>query len=129
MKRKAFKIDQDKHKKVQFYVDADNAEAILQFVFEEKVDKEFKEIRTLLKDNLRNREKYCKVEVSSKAKGMYELRFTRQRNDRIYCKEITSVKARIIIMVELFRGKKSQDIPKRIKGRIETMGGYEYEIN
>ena len=57
------------------------------------------------------------------------MRVTRQRNDRIYCKEITSVKARIIIMVELFRGKKSQDIPKRIKGRIETMGGYEYEIN
>ncbi len=31
-------------------------------------------------------------------------------------------------MVELFEGKKSQDIPKKIKSRIETMGGYEYEI-
>ena len=31
-------------------------------------------------------------------------------------------------MCELFEGKKSQDIPKKIKSRIETIGTYEYEF-
>lgn len=33
-----------------------------------------------------------------------------------------------IIMVELFQGKKSQDIPKRIKQRLEVIGGFDYEL-
>lgn len=31
-------------------------------------------------------------------------------------------------MVELFQGKKSQDIPKRIKQRLEVIGGFDYEL-
>ena len=95
----------------------------------DSVDKEFKDIRAILKENLRNKEKYCKADVSDKAKNMFEMRFTNNgRNDRIYCQEASFGGKRIIIMVELFEGKKSQDIPKKIKSRIETMGGYEYEI-
>lgn len=128
MVRKAVKIDEGSHGKVEIYIDSDNASEILQYVFKEKVDGEFKEIRSLLKENLRNRDKYCKVEVCNKAKNMFEMRFTRQRNDRIYCKEIKDSKSRRIIMIELFLGKKSQNIPKKIKERIEKMGSYEYKF-
>jgi len=31
-------------------------------------------------------------------------------------------------MIDLFVGKKSQDIPKKNKNRINKIGGYEYEF-
>jgi len=60
---------------------------------------------------------------------MYEMRFTNNgRNDRIYCKEQSIGDKRYIIMIELFKGKKKQNIPNKNKNRIETMGGYDYEF-
>ena len=110
-------------------VDDQNAKEILPYVMQDYVDVEFKEIRIILKNNLRNKEKYCKADVSNKAKNIFEMRFTRNgRNDRIYCQEISFSGKRFIIMIELYKGKKSQDIPKKIAGRIETMGGYDYEL-
>jgi len=127
--KKAVLLDQNIHKTTLFMIDIDNAKEILPYIMKDGVDKEFKEIRDLLKENLRNRDKYCKVDVSEKAKNMFEMRFVRNgRNDRIYCQEKSLNQKRIIIMVELFEGKKSQEIPKKIKSRIETMGGYEYEL-
>lgn len=129
MKGTAVKIDQDTHGKVQIYIDIQNSKDILPYVFRDKVDKEFKEIRGLLKENLRNREKYCKADVSKKAKDMFEMRFTRDgRNDRIYCKEFRVKNKRQIVMIELYEGKKTQNISKKYKSRIETMGGYYYEL-
>lgn len=128
MPRKLIKIDECKHKKTIICVDLNNVESILSYVFQDGVDKEFKEIRGLLKNSLRNREKYCKANISDKAKDVFEMRFTRQRNDRIYCKKFHRSKKRIIVMIDLFVGKKSQDIPKKNKNRINTIGGYEYEF-
>lgn len=111
-------------------VDIKNANDILPYLMRDGVDIEFKEIRSILKENLRNSEKYCSATVSNKAKNIYEMRFTRSgRNDRIYCQEIRKNKTRFIVMVELYESKKSQKIPPRIKQRIEKMGGYEYEFN
>ena len=44
------------------------------------VDKEFKEIREILKENLRNKEKYKKADVSDKAKNIYEMSFVWNAN-------------------------------------------------
>lgn len=128
MVRELIKIDESNHKDVCICVDYRNAEDILTYVFKDGVDKEFKEIRGILKENLRNKQKYCKADVSKKAKKIYEMRFTRQRNDRIYCKELHQSKRRIIVMIDLYIGKKSQNIPKKIKKRIEKIGRYEYDI-
>jgi hypothetical protein len=129
MPRKAVLVDQNNHSTTLILIDTANAKDILPYVFSEGIDKEFKEIRQLLKENLRNQEKYRKVDVSDRAKNMYEMRFIKNdRNDRIYCQENSIGGKRVIIMVELFQGKKTQEIPKKIKGRIETMGGYQYEL-
>jgi len=129
MSRKAILIDKCIHNKTLILVDCQNADEILPYLYTEGIDQEFKEIRELLKGNLRNREKYKKADVSEKAKNIFEMRFIRKdRNDRIYCQEIAFGGKRHIIMIELFKGKKSQDIPKKIKTRIETMGGYTYEL-
>lgn len=110
-------------------VDVLNAKEILPYIFRSDVEDEFKIIRSILKENLRNKEKYCKADVSSKADNVFEMRFTNKgKNDRIYCQEISISGKRFIIMVDLFEGKKSQDIPKKIKSRIETIGGYDYEL-
>lgn len=59
---------------------------------------------------------------------MYEMRFTNNgRNDRIYCQEQSIGEKRYITMVELYQAKKTEDISKKYKSRIETMGGYTYE--
>ena len=80
-------------------------------------------------EKIRIREKYCKADVSNKAKDMYEMRFTNNgRNDRIYCKEKSVGERRYIIMIELYQGKKNQSLPNKYKNRIEIMGGYEYEF-
>lgn len=86
-------------------------------------------IQTILLQNIRIRDKYCKADVSSKAKGVFEMRFTNNgRNDRIFCKEFSFGQKRYIIMIELYKGKKSQSIPAKYKNRIETIGGYAYEF-
>lgn len=129
MNRKAVLVDKNKHSSTLIMVDIKYAKDILPYIMAEGIDKEFKVIRELLKENLRNSEKYRKVDVSDKAKDMFEMRFIRgERNDRIYCKELSISSKRFIIMIELFQGKKSQEIPKLIKSRIVTMGGYEYDL-
>lgn len=129
MKRKAIILDRNTHQTTIILVDVKNASEILPYLFDSSVSEEFLDIRNILKGNLRNKDKYCKCDVSSKAVDVFEMRFTRNnRNDRIYCLEVSTNKQRLIIMSELFIGKKSQEIPKRIKSRIETIGGFEYEI-
>lgn len=129
MKRTAVLMDKNIHDTTMILVDSLNANEIFPYIFQESVEDEFRRIRSMLKENLRNDERYRKVNVSKKAKNIFEMRFTKNgRNDRIYCKEISFRGKRFIVMVELFIGKKSQEIPKEIKLRIEKIGGYNYEI-
>ena len=129
MKRQAILIDNNSHKSTFIMVDQHNANELLPYIMQNGVDLEFKEIRSILKENLRNSEKYRKAEVSDKAKNVFEMRFIKNgRNDRIYCQENSINGKRYIVMIELFIGKKTQDIPKRIKSRLETIGGYDYEL-
>lgn len=129
MKRNAFCIDICKHGKTLICVDDTAAVGICKYLHRENVVDEFRLLRNLLKENLRNRVKYCKCDVSDKAKNMYEMRFTNQgKNDRIYCQEKHLNGKRYIIMTHLFEGKQSQEIPKSIKGIIETIGGYSYDV-
>jgi len=129
MKRQAILLDCNEHRTTLIMVDSQNAKVLLPYIMKAGVDLEFKEIRSLLKENLRNAEKYTKANVSGKAKNVFEMRFTRNgRNDRIYCQEINITSKRFIVMAELFLFKKTQEIPKRIKSRLETIGGYNYEL-
>jgi hypothetical protein len=129
VKRIGLLIDQNLHGTTLLFVDLQNAKEILPYIFQETVDNEFKAIRNMLKGNLRNEERYRKVNVSGKADNMFEMRFIKNgKNDRIYCQEVRKGRKRIIVLVELFTGKKSQEIPKKIKLQIEVIGGYEYEF-
>lgn len=130
MKLKAHKVCTNTHETTIIYIDVKNIDEVLPYIFKNNsITEEFKEIKDILLENLRNKEKYCKVNVSKKAKDMFEMRFTRNgRNDRIYCKEFHEGKKRRIVMIEVYESKKSQDIPSKIVKRIENMGGNEYDF-
>lgn len=128
MKRTTLILQKGSHDKIVICVDAQNASTILQYLFDASVFQEYLSIQGLLFERLRNKTKYCKADVSKKADNMYEMRFTNNdRNDRIYCQEQSVGDKRFIIMVELYRAKKTEGISKKYKSRIETMGGYNYE--
>ena len=128
MIRKALVIWLNAHKTVCICVDQQRHDILQYILNDDSILKEFSLIKNLLFENQRNRERYCKVDVSKKAHDIYEMRFINNgRNDRIYCKEIRST-ARFIIIADLFIGKKSQNIPKQIIPRIENIGGNNYEI-
>ena len=129
MKRKIKIIQKGNHEKIILCVDEANSNEIIQYILDAKVITEYISIQSILLERIKITEKYCKVDVSNKAKDMYEMRFTNNgRNDRIYCKEQSIGDKRYIIMIELFKGKKKQNIPNKNKNRIETMGGYDYEF-
>ncbi len=129
MKRNAIIIGKNLHGTTVLSVDGVFASEILQYLLSDAVYGEFKLIRDILYQNLRNKEKYCKADVSGRAENMYEMRFTKNgRNDRIYCQEVRKSSIRNIVMCELFEGKKTNEIPKKYRSRIETMSAYEFEI-
>lgn len=128
MKRKAIHYESNLHDTTRIYLDQANASVLLRYTNRWDVEEEFKEIRKLIKEGTRNRERYCKANVSAKARSIFEMRFTnRQHNDRIYCMEQSVGRRRHVVMIELYENKKTQFIPQNIKSRMETMGGYVYE--
>ena len=129
MKRKLIVIQKGNHDKILLCVDQANSSEILQYILGAAVINEYQVIQALLFENIRIKDKYCKADVSKKAKDMFEMRFTNNgRNDRIYCKEQSVGNKRYIIMIELYQGKKTENISNKYKNRIDTMGGYEYEF-
>jgi len=125
----AYTLDHNNHKSLYIAVAEPNMSDILTYLHREDVEKEWKAIRDILKQGLRNAEKYMKCKVSDSANNMFEMRFTNKGlNDRIYCQERTIGKTKYIILVELFEKKKSQEIPKKIKSRIDTISKIDYEI-
>lgn len=130
MHRNCIKIFESKHKKTILYIDEKNASEILTYLFKDNtIIDEFKFIKTILAENQRNKDRYCKVKGVSTGK-VFEMRFTKNnRNDRIYCIEQSSSKTRNIILVELFEGKKSNDIPNKIINKLKTtLSKYYYVI-
>jgi hypothetical protein len=115
LKRNAIIIGKNLHGTTILSVDGVFASEILQFLLSDAVYGEFKLIRDILYQNLRNKEKYCKADVSGKAENRYEMRFTKNgRNDRIYCQEVRKSSIRHIVMCELFEGKKPMKYQKNI---------------
>lgn len=67
MKRKGLIIDKSLHETTIIVVDLLNAEEIFTYLFRTNVENEFREIKDILKQNLRIKDKYCKADVSGKA--------------------------------------------------------------
>jgi len=67
---------------------------------------------------------YRKERLSQKAKDVCAMRFTKGKdNVRIYCKEYLTGDSKKIVMICLL---KKKDLNKKLKRRIETIGGYRH---
>ena len=56
MKRRAIHIESNLHDTIRIYIDLENAPNLLQYTFRRTVDEEFKEIREIIKNSLRNKD-------------------------------------------------------------------------
>lgn len=133
MKRKAviFKKSDDGRRCVA--VDAENALEILTYVKQDpRHEKKFRHIVSLILEGHRNTELYDREEINDKAKGVTAMKlFNGQENDRIYCKEYTTEEGKLFVVVaaELREKKKSQKNAHKEISLIETVAGYEYELD
>lgn len=132
MKRKAviFRKSDDGRRCVA--VDAENADTILAYIQRDpRHEKKFRHIIDLILAGLRNTELYDKEEINDKAKGVTAMKlFKGQENDRIYCKEYTTDKGKLFVVVaaELREKKKTQKNAHTENNLIEKVAGYEYEL-
>ncbi|MDZ7743462.1 MAG: hypothetical protein U5Q03_17415 [Bacteroidota bacterium] len=123
-------IEIERSDKIKLYVDEENAEDILSYCEQnEKYSKKYNHIKEAILRRLAPKTLYGKVKTT---KDIWEIRFfpnVKGRNDRIYCKQYDADPTIIIIvMVELFQGKKSQKIDKRIQDRLDVIKTYTYDI-
>lgn len=128
MRRSCIQIESSE--KIKLYVDQKNAEEILSYCEQdEKYRKKFKYIKEAILRQFATKELYRKVKTTE---DIWEIRFfpnVKGRNDRIYCKQYEADPTIIIIvMVELYQGKKSQKIDKRIQDRLDVIKTYTYDI-
>lgn len=133
MKRVCFKLDIESFlenitgnkRNIEFYIDEKNAKDILALCIEER--KKFRRILCSLIMGENNPDLYGEEGLSNKAKHIKAMKFGKMRNLRIYCKEFTK-KGLKIVMVETYTKKVQKALNIKIKKRLETIGGYEYEF-
>lgn len=131
MKRKAIEIRKSNDKKRAIYIDAQNAEEIFNYIYQdERHKKKFQFITDIILEGLKNTEVYDKEDIDKKSKGVTAMKFFKgQENDRIYCKEITKEnKAFVVIACELHQKKKSKGISQKEMNLIHKVADYEYEL-
>ena len=143
MKRKAKKFDLGiistdfinlSSQKVELYCDDKVYNDIISFLSEKDINgylirkDRFRNILIEIFSFRYNKELYDKPKISNKSKDVTVMKFKRHRgsNWRILCKEFIS-KGKKIVMIILF-DKKTQEISKKQKKQMETIGAYEYEL-
>lgn len=128
MRRNCIKIEGSE--RIKLYVDEENAGQILSYCEQdEQYSKKYRYIKNALLRGIASNKIYQKVK---NCEDIWEVRFfpnVKGRNDRIYCKQFDDDETKIfIIMVELYKGKKTQNIDKRIQSRLNEIKKYEYDI-
>ncbi|MBC7553898.1 MAG: hypothetical protein H7257_07960 [Taibaiella sp.] len=131
MKRVCEKVVQSHDGKVSICIDTLNKDEILKYILQ---DERHKKIWTFIAEIIlgryQNREVYDKEEINSKCRHVTAMKFFKgQENDRIYCKEVRGIEGvMIVVAAVLHKRKKSTGLSQREITIIETVGGYDYEI-
>jgi len=115
---------------VLVYVDESEKDAIMAFVTQNaKTLSRFRRILGTVVQGVYRDELYRKENVSEKARDVTAMKFKGNRvNPRIYCKEFYR-DGKKVVMIHLLEHKAQQKASdKRIKNRLESIGGYDYEI-
>ena len=129
MKRiaKIFRSAEDGRRHIAF--DSENAEDILQFLKDNKLEKKFVLICTTILLGIRNPELYDKENINAKCKDVTAMKFKGHKNTRIYCKEVKQKnKTLVIVTSELLPKKKNQKNQQQEITLIKKVASYDYQI-
>lgn len=137
MKKKAYHIpwedlidDLDEVPDCELYVDESAQDEIVEFLMSDpKVIHRMRLIARGLATGEINSKLYGPEKVSGKADSMKAMKFKKSPglNPRIYCQEVIK-NGKKIIMAYYLRHKDMQKVDKKLKNKIEVVGGYEYEF-
>lgn len=131
MKRKCKKILSSKDGKREIYIDEENSEEIIAYLYQdERHKKKFKFITDIILGSHKNTDVYDKEDINEKCKDVTAMKFFKgQDNDRIYCKEVHSKKGSFIVVASiLYQKKKTTKLTQAQKNTIEKVASYKYEI-
>ncbi len=113
---------------VELYIDSKNSKEIIAFLKNEQHKKKLKDILYYILQGKTSDGLYRKEGVSTKAKDITAMKFSGKLNPRIYCKEFFK-KGKKIVMIVLLDNKNFQKANnKSLKPKLESIGGYEYEL-
>lgn len=113
------------------YIDELNKDEILAYITQDaRHNKKFKFIAEIILGGHRNTDLYDKEDINLKCKDVTAMKFFKgQENDRIYCKEISTKEGTFIVVASvLHERKKSTKLTQKEISIINTVGGYNYEI-
>jgi hypothetical protein len=133
-KRKAIFLRYSKDGKKALYVDAENAQEILDFLRSKSAyRKKFELIQELiLNENRPTRDLYDKEDIEKGCEHVTAMKLAKGKdNPRIYCQQFSRKDKQLFVIVasELLEKKKSQGLTNKEKQIIRRVAGYEYEFN
>lgn len=133
LNRKAFLYRRSKDGKKEFYIDAENASAILDFLKSDPANiKKFNYVlELLLEHNHPPRDLYDKENFESGCEKVTAIKlFKGKKNPRIYCQQyaVKEKKVYVIVASELLEKKKSEKLTIKEKSVIRRVASYEYRL-
>ena len=132
LKRSATLYRKSKDGKIAFFIDDINAQAIYNFLSEDKANlKKFRYVLELLLEGRPPRDLYDKENIDKNCKNVSAIKlFKGIKNPRIYCQHYKSDKTMlyIIVAVELLVKKKSNRNSRNEIGIIRRVASYKYTL-
>ena len=133
MKREAILYQTSKDGSKAFYIDKENAGAIVNFLKEDKANiKKFKYVLELLLEHAHPpRDLYDKEDFEKGCENITAIKlFKGKKNPRIYCQQYTVKEKKVFVIVasELLVKKKSEGLTNKEKTIIRRVASYQYEL-
>ncbi len=115
---------------ITFFIDSKNEKSIRNWSNEKNQEGKDKiqYIITRIVKNSATKDMYSKENYSNKIKNVCAIKFKSINNSRIYCKDyIDSNNKRVIILSELLKSKKQDELTQKERNIINRVNNYDYE--
>ncbi len=126
MKRNKVKLFGDGE--IEFYIDEENKDNIIDFLDEKGMDKLRHIFSRICNGKQPPKDVYSQENYDKNIKDVTAIKFkgTSFNNARIYCKDYGKNKPRIIVLSELLKSKKQKKLTHKEKSLIKKVNDYDY---
>ncbi len=125
MKRNKVKLPSDG--KIEFYIDEQNKDGIMDFLKEKGV-KKLRRIFSRICNGKPPKDVYSSENYDNSIQNITAIKFkgSQFNNARIYCKDYNEDESRIIVLSELLKSKKQNKLTQEIKNLIKKVNDHDY---